>query len=122
MPHRALTSRVLAMRTTLQSIESQLASGSVPPDALEDLKAAVDDIRLRVWAIMATAGSGDPGAMQRFRLRRAKDVCQTVANDLSSGAIDSRHPEVGELREIARQFVTGAPAGTTESGFGGSPS
>ena len=60
------------MRIILQDLESRLDAGEVPPDGLPEFKSAVDEIRLRVWALLTAAGAEAPRATaERFRLRRA---------------------------------------------------
>ena len=105
MAEPTLQSRVSSMRTTLQTIEAQLTRGDVGGEGLADLKAGVDDLRLRLWAVMAAANSGDPGALERFRIRRAIDVCTGLAEELASGAIDSGHRELEQLRQAARRLA-----------------
>ena len=81
--------------------------GRSRPKGLESFKAAIDDIRLRLWALLASAH--EPGnrtaAMQRFRLRRAIDVCRAVAKDLESRQLELHHTELGELRLTADQLA-----------------
>lgn len=105
MPEPTLQSRVSSMRTTLQTIEAQLVRGDVGGDGLADLKAGVDDLRLRIWAVMAAANSGDPGALERFRIRRAIDVCNGLADELAAGTIDPAHRELEQLRDAARKLA-----------------
>jgi hypothetical protein len=97
-----LTDQVASIRATLYAIESELDRGRIPPEALHDFKAAVDDIRLRVWNIMAASRSHDyPEALERFRIRRAIDISRSVAEDLRSGEVQADHPELTELRRQA---------------------
>ena len=53
---------VSSIRATLQAVEAQLATPGLPRDAVEDVKRAVDDLRLRVWANLSRrAGSAPAG-------------------------------------------------------------
>jgi hypothetical protein len=107
--------RISAMRASLQTIEAQLVRGHVGDEGLEELKMGVDDLRLRIWAIMAAATAGDPGALERFRVRRAIDVCGNISDEIASGSIDPSHPEVAELRSVA-QHLLAAIAGSARTG------
>ena len=98
--------QISAMLASLQTIEGQLARGDVRGQGLEDLKMGVDDLRLRIWAIMAAATSGEAGALERFRLRRAIDVLGNVRDEIMSGTIDSGHPEVAALKASAQSLIT----------------
>lgn len=101
-----LRERVSAMRLILQSIEAELQKGKIPPEGLEDFKTAVDDLRLRVWSILAAATTGDvQGALERFRLRRAIELSRTVAHDLESRAMSIEHGEIPELTAAAQRLV-----------------
>jgi soluble cytochrome b562 len=106
-----LTAQVTSIRATLQAIESQLDRGRIPAEALDDFKAAVDDIRLRVWNIMAASKSHDyPVALERFRIRRAIDVSRSVAQELRSGDIQPDHPELNDLRHLAAVLIAAIDA------------
>jgi len=103
-----LRERVTSMRLILQSIEAELQKGKIPTEGLDDFKVAVDDLRLRVWSILAAATTGDPqGALERFRLRRAIELTRSVAHDLETGAMSAVHGELPELR-IAVHRLSGA--------------
>lgn len=90
----ALASQVNSIRLTLQALEAQVGTGRLQRPALEDLKSAVDDIRLRIWAIMAAAAEGSDGmALQRFRLRRAIEFCDGLCKEFEAGTMSTRHKE-----------------------------
>ncbi|HXG43678.1 MAG TPA: hypothetical protein VNJ71_02855 [Gemmatimonadales bacterium] len=91
--------RITGMIAALQATEQQLARGDIPLAGLDEIKVAIDDIRLRVWAIMAAASSDDPEALERFRLRRAADVCRGIADDLVAGRLQGHPKELDRLRE-----------------------
>ena len=97
--------QINAMRASLQTIEGQLARGDVRGQGLEDLKMGVDDLRLRIWAIMAAATSGESGALERFRVRRAIDVLGKMRDELMAGAIDPADPEVAALKGAAQRLL-----------------
>lgn len=97
---------VAAMRATVQSIEAKLRQGDLPQDGIEDLKSAIDDARLRLWAVISAAGSPEPDAMLlRFRLRRATEICRGIAADLDAGTLGAHQRELIELRDVARQMA-----------------
>lgn len=97
--------QVGGMRLTLQAVEMQLGSGGLHPAALDDLKSAVDDIRLRIWAIMSAAAEGSDGlAIERFRLRRGIEICSKLGEEFHSGSVSARHREATTLRDSAVQL------------------
>lgn len=97
MTEHSLSSQVGTIRATLQAIEGQLDKGRIPRAALEDFKRAVDDVRLRVWSIMASASTDDSAPLERFRIRRAVDIISGLAEDAASGAVQMSHREWADL-------------------------
>ena len=90
----ALASQVNSIRLTLQAVEAQVGTGRLQRPALEDLKSSVDEIRLRIWAIMAAAAEGSDGlALQRFRLRRAIEFCDGLSKEFEDGTMSASHKE-----------------------------
>lgn len=93
------------MRIILQDLEGRLDAGEVPPDGLPGFKSTVDEIRLRVWALLTTAGSDAPRAgAERFRLRRVAEMCGALARDLEAGQLSTGHPEWSEVQQVAAQL------------------
>lgn len=87
------------MIASLQATEAQLSHGDIPLAGLDEIKVAIDDVRLRVWAILAATKAEDPEALERFRLRRAADVCRSIADDLETGRLHIHDKELDRLRE-----------------------
>jgi hypothetical protein len=106
MPQHPLTSQVGAIRATLQAIEAQLDKGRIPLPALEDFKRAVDDVRLRVWSIMASASTDDSAPLERFRIRRAVDIITALATDAAAGNIQLDHREWADLKSAIQRLET----------------
>jgi hypothetical protein len=116
MAEYAAQGPVAAMRATVQSIEAKLRQGDLPQDGLADLKSALDDARLRLWAVISAAGSAEPDAvLMRFRLRRATEICRATSADLEAGPLGLHQRELLELRDAARELadrLTAAVRGT----------
>jgi hypothetical protein len=101
-----LASQVNSIRLTLQAVEAQVGSGRIQKDALEELKSAVDEIRLRIWAIMSAAAEGSDGlALQRFRLRRAIEFCDGLNREFESGTMSARHRECAILQAVLAKLT-----------------
>jgi hypothetical protein len=108
---------VAAMRATVQSIEAKLRQGDLPHEGIEDLKSAIDDARLRLWAVISAAGSPEPDAMLlRFRLRRATEICRGITADLDAGTLGAHQRELIELRDVAREMADRLSAGIRGAG------
>lgn len=101
-----LAEQVLTLNTTLQAIEHRFEQGEVPPEGLEALKSSVDDFRLRVWGVLTAAGADDYRAFQeRFRIRRAKELCRSVGSDLRSGKMSGAHADLADLAQAIGQLA-----------------
>jgi hypothetical protein len=100
-------STIRTVRATVQAIEDKLRRGDLPEEGLADFKAAIDDARLRLWAVISVVGSSEPEArLLRFRLRRASEICRNVIADLEAGTLGQQQRELLELRETAREMVS----------------
>ena len=105
MPPYDLKSRLSSMQETIVAIEKEVSAGSIPPEGTEDFKRAVDEARMRIWAILTASNDADPaGFLERFRLRRAIEICRGVDRDLDDGAIQATHAEVAELADALREL------------------
>ena len=90
----------------LQQIEARVASGEVGREAVADFKSSVDDLRLRLWSVLSTGSANDYRAFQeRFRLRRAKEICHGLEDDLRAGALNPRHEELRPLGQAASNLA-----------------
>jgi hypothetical protein len=102
MSQTAFAAQVASFNTTLQAIEARVASGEVTREAVADFKSSVDDLRLRLWGVLSAGTANDYRAFQeRFRLRRAKEICRGLEEELESGAMSPRHEELGPLGQAA---------------------
>jgi hypothetical protein len=73
---------------------------------MEDLKSAIDDVRLRLWAMISASSAGDPeDLLLRFRLRRARDICESVLRELDADFLGANQRELLELRATAARMV-----------------
>ena len=91
----------------LQQIEARVASGDVGREAVADFKSSVDDLRLRLWSVLSTGSANDYRAFQeRFRLRRAKEICAGLEDDLQAGALNPRNDELGPLGQAAGRLAS----------------
>jgi hypothetical protein len=96
---------VATLNSTLQEIEVRLARDQEPVEGLEDFKSSLDDMRLRLWGLLSAAGGDDfKGFQERFRIRRATEMCRGLSGDLGTGALGRRHTELTGLREAALEL------------------
>ena len=115
MSHR-VDNPVPSIRASLQAIDGQLARPGLSRDAVEDVKRAVDELRLRVWANLTASGATDPERiLLRFRLRRAIDLCRSIDQDLDGYPLGENQREILDLLELTRHLtarLTGLARGT----------
>src|SRR3954453_11976485 len=97
--------QVSNLNSTLRAIEVRLGLGRAPVEGLEDFKSALDDMRLRLWGLLGAVGGDDyKNFQERFRIRRATEMCRVLANDLRSGSVSGRYAELNNLREAAAEL------------------
>jgi len=117
MPGPSVVELISQINYAVETIEIGVRNGTVRIADIADLKGTVDDARLRLWRLMNQPVADDAMAFEeRFRLKRARDLCGRLAADLQAGKIVPRHPEFSELREISRTL---ASAIAVASGPGG---
>lgn len=105
MAEPSLIEQVALLNSTLVAIESRLARGQAPVEGLEDFKSALDDMRLRLWGLLSAAGGDDyKGFQERFRIRRATEMCRGLSGDLGVGRVSGRHAELSSLLDAAAEL------------------
>jgi hypothetical protein len=106
MAGTSFTEQVATFNTVLEAIETQVARGEVGREEVAEFKSSVDDLRLRLWSVLGTGSANDYRAFQeRFRLRRAKEICRGLEDDLRAGALSPRHEELGALGQAAASLA-----------------
>jgi hypothetical protein len=105
MADTSFADQIATLNSTLRAIEVRLALGRAPVEGLEDFKSALDDMRLRLWGLLGAAGGDDyKGFQERFRIRRATEMCRGLGGDLRAGTVSGRHAELTSLREAAAEL------------------
>ncbi|HWA56130.1 MAG TPA: hypothetical protein VG692_02695 [Gemmatimonadales bacterium] len=102
---------VVTLRSSLRTIDEQLGNGALTPDRVEDIKSAVDDIRFRLWGVLTASSPQEYQAFrERFRLRRATEICHGLALDISEGRLTPTHREAAELRAALSDLLSRLPS------------
>ncbi len=105
MADAVFADQIAALNSALRAIEAQVARGGAPVEALEDFKSALDNMRLRLWGLLSTAGGEDQqGFQERFRIRRATEMCHGLADDLQAALVSNHHHELNGLRNAASEL------------------
>jgi hypothetical protein len=105
MADETLAQQVVQLRQQLTTVDAQLAKSRENAESLEDLKAAVDNLRTSVWAVLSASRSSNyPGFITRFRLRRTIDILKQVIGDLDGESGKALHPEHSEMQILLRQL------------------
>lgn len=106
MTERTFVEQVISLRTVLESMEVRMGSGDIPREAVADFKSVVDDLRLRLWSVLGDGSPSDYRAFQEhFRLRRAKEICRGLEDDLRAGALNPHHEALPALGQAARSLA-----------------
>lgn len=102
---------VITLRSSLRTVDEQLGTGKLAPEHVEDVKAAIDDIRFRLWGVLTAKNTDEYRAFrERFRLRRATEICTGLAGDIAEGRLVPTHREAAELRQAIETLMSHLPA------------
>ncbi|MGH7538029.1 MAG: hypothetical protein ACREMF_05305 [Gemmatimonadales bacterium] len=93
------------LQIAVTAFERQLgAAEDLPTAGLEELKRALDDVRLRLWSVLMATNSRDyRGFLERFRLRRAAEILNAVVADVDAGVLHLGHRETTDLANAVRE-------------------
>jgi hypothetical protein len=106
MEQFAWLEQVASLRAMLDTLDGQLADGDLRTAGLEELKSALDDLRLRAWGLLTAANSEDPhGFQERFRTRRGTEMCRALSSDVRTGRLTSRQADLPALSAAARDLA-----------------
>jgi hypothetical protein len=94
------------LQVALTALGRQLAAAEgLSPNGLEELKVAVDDVRLRLWSlIMASSARDSRGFLERFRIRRAAENLRTLVDEVDAGVLRLGHQEATELSTVTTEL------------------
>jgi hypothetical protein len=99
MAEPSFAQQMATLNSTLRAIEVRLALGRAPTEGFEEFKSTLDDMRNRLWGLLSTTGDDYRTFQERFRLRRAIELCRGLGADLRSGSVSGRHSELPQLRD-----------------------
>lgn len=94
------------MHSAVNELKGQLeVAAGLPQESMEDLKSAVDDVRFRLWGVLMAANKKDYQEFsERFRLRRATEICRGLVDDAAAGKMNLGLPEGAALGDAAREL------------------
>ena len=94
------------LQVAVTAFERQLgALEEVPTAGLEEVKTALDDLRLRIWTVLMAQNASDSQAyLDRFRLRRAAENVQLLAFDIDAGRLKLSQKEGDELSQAIEEL------------------
>jgi hypothetical protein len=101
---------------TLAALEARVAAGNPAAPRLEEFKNALDDLRLRAWSLLTAINSENPHEFQqRFRTRRAIEMCRALGTDLRTGKLSGPQSEFPDLGTAARELAAAVKEATGKS-------
>lgn len=106
MPENDRLTAIGNLQIAVTAFERQLgALEEVPTAGLEEVKTALDDLRLRIWTVLMAQNAKDSQAyLDRFRLRRAAENVQLLAFDLEAGRLKLSRKEGDELSRAIEEL------------------
>ena len=76
------------LQQALNDIEAKLAWDDLPMAALEEFKAALDNVRTSLLSLIGAADASDyQRSVRRLRLHRAAQVCHNILSSVIDGTI-----------------------------------
>src|SRR5688572_32953790 len=91
--------QLAALNAAIQTIPVSTENGDPTVHDLEAVKRGLDDARLGLWARLQGAHADDVTAFEeRFRVRRALELCRRLTNDLSLGMMQPGPAALADLR------------------------
>ncbi|HEV8613804.1 MAG TPA: hypothetical protein VGQ73_09835 [Gemmatimonadales bacterium] len=113
MPGPSVVELISQLNFAVESLEVRFHTGEVEVRDIEELKGTIDDARLRLWSLLTIPADADRVAFEeRFRIRRARELCGRLARDLEAKKIRAREPEFAELAETNRSLARAIEAAT----------
>jgi hypothetical protein len=99
MAEPSFAQQIATLNSTLRGIEVRLALGRPPVEGFEEFKNVLDDMRQRLWDLLSLTDDEEKTLQERFRIRRATELCRGLVGDLRSGAVTGRQSDLPGLRE-----------------------
>lgn len=106
MPETDRLTAIGNIQIAVTAFERQLgALEDVATAGLEEVKTALDDLRLRIWTVlMAQNSENSQEYLDRFRLRRAAENLQLLAFDVEAGRLKVSKKEADELLKALEEI------------------
>ena len=106
VPHTDRLTAIGNLQIAVTAFERQLgALEEVPAAGLEEVKSALDDLRLRIWTVlMAQHSKNSEAYLDRFRLRRATEAMRLLAFDIEAGRLSVSRKEADELLQALEEI------------------
>lgn len=109
----AWTEPVADLSATLDTFTIQVARGDAGTSGLEELKSALDDLRLRAWGLLSSVNADDPhGFQERFRTHRGIEMCRALRTDVQSGKLGAGQPDLPALGSAAKELAASVKEAT----------
>jgi len=101
MSQPTFADQLAVLDATLRALEARMAAGDMPAAELADFKSSVDDMRLRLWDLLSAGSANDFRSFQEgFRLKRVREICRGLEQDLRHGTVSPRHDELVPLGQV----------------------
>ncbi len=109
--------QLAAFNSAVQAIPIPTGGEAEAVLQLQEVKRALDDVRLGLWARLKGAHSKDAREFEeRFRVRRAMELCLRLTSDLRSGLMNPGHQEYDDLWIAAVELGQAIQSARTNAG------
>lgn len=101
-----LRNHIEKLRAVLTVMDTNLALGLEPTEGMRDLQKAIDGLRANVWVMLkAWHRTQEEVFVTNMRVRRARETCQEVLDDLNANAVAVDTPGYPVFRATARELA-----------------
>lgn len=119
MPESKVLDRLAALNATINEVAIIPGMDDGALEELEAVKRGLDDARLGLWGKLQGIHEGDAKAYsERFRIRRASEICNRLTDDLKLGLMPADHPELADLWIVVNGLAEAIQRGRGGSGVG----
>ncbi len=106
MSDPAMMDQLAKLNLEVQGIEARFSQGQVSVGTLEDIKCALDEVRLRLWGLLkSNSGEAPEAFQQRFRLRRTTELCSRLTSDIAAGTLPRDHSDLPDMHKAAADLA-----------------
>lgn len=96
------------LKELVDQLEGQVTTQRISLTGIEELKMAVDHVRMSLWAILSAEAAEEDmrPLISRFRAWRTAEMCHQIVRDIRQGEIPREVPELLLLHSALRDALS----------------